>query len=148
MALADAGISCWDCKYLFNYWRPITAIAEADGDGNPSTLADPDWLPLLETPPFPEFTSGHSTFSGAAAAVLSQFFGKDDLPFSVGSDYLPEVMRSYGGFSEAAWESGLSRIYGGIHFMSANERGLEAGASIGAWTFSNYLRPKGNRSRR
>jgi hypothetical protein len=148
MALADAGISCWEGKYRFNYWRPITAIAEAHLDGNSGTFPETEWWPLLETPPFPEYTSGHSTFSGAAAAVLVQFFGTDHIPFSVGSDDLPGVRRSYGSFSEAAWESGLSRIYGGIHFMSANLNGLDAGAGIGEWTFALYLRPKGNRSRK
>jgi hypothetical protein len=66
----------------------------------------------------------------------------------VGSDDLPGVRRSYASFSEAAWESGLSRIYGGIHFMSANLNALEAGMGIGDWTYSHYLRPKGNRSRK
>jgi hypothetical protein len=147
MALTDAGISCWECKYLFNFWRPITAIAEAHLDGNPDTLPDADWKPLLETPPFPEYTSGHSTFSGAAATVLALFFENDSVPFSLGSDDLPGVIRSYGSFSEAAWESGMSRIYGGIHYMSANLQGLDAGASIGEWTVTHYLRPKNNRAR-
>jgi hypothetical protein len=147
MALTDAGISCWECKYLFNFWRPITAIAEAHLDGNPDTLPDADWKPLLETPPFPEYTSGHSTFSGAAATVLALFFGNDNVPFSLGSDDLPGVTRNYGSFSEAAWESGMSRIYGGIHYMSANLHGLDAGASIGEWTVQHYLQPKKNRAR-
>src|SRR5207245_10062185 len=73
IALADAAIVSWDCKYVYNYWRPITAIQEADTDRNQDTIADPAWTPLLATPPFPEYTSGHSTFSGAAAAVLAFF---------------------------------------------------------------------------
>jgi len=102
IALADAAIVSWDCKYVYNYWRPITAIQEADTDGNPETTADPSWTPLLATPLFPEYTSGHSTFSGAAAVVLAHFFCTDHVPFMAGSDDLPSVHRSYQGFSEAA----------------------------------------------
>ena len=140
--LADAAIISWDCKYVFNYWRPITAIQEAGSDGNPATEADPAWTPLLPTPPFPEYTSGHSTFSGAAAVVLAYFFGSDRNRFSVGSDDLPGVRRSsYRSFSEAARESGISRIYGGIHFRSANIHGLSTGAAIGMYVSWNLLPP-------
>ena len=75
IAAADAAILCWDCKYAVNFWRPITAIRAAETDGNPATEPDANWTPLLNTPPFPEYTSGHSTFSGAAATVLADFFG-------------------------------------------------------------------------
>jgi len=139
IALADAAIISWDCKYVFNYWRPITAIQEAGHDGNPDTGADPAWMPLLPTPPFPEYTSGHSSFSGAAAVVLAYFFGSDRIRFSVGSDDLPGVRRSYRSFSEAARESGLSRVYGGIHFMSANIHGLSTGAAVGMYVSWNLL---------
>jgi len=77
IALADAAISCWDAKYEYNLWRPVTAIRQADTDNNPNTTADPQWLPLVTTPPFPEYMSGHSTFSGAADAVMSSVFGSD-----------------------------------------------------------------------
>jgi hypothetical protein len=122
-----------DCKYAFNLWRPITAIREAETDGNLATEPDLNWTPLLPTPPFPEYTSGHSTFSGAAAVVLASFFGSDRIPFSVGSDDLPGIFRSYRSFSEAAIESGFSRIYAGIHFMSANVHGLATGAATGVY---------------
>ena len=92
-------------------------------------VADPAWTPLLVTPPFPEYTSGHSTFSGAAAVVLAAFFHRDRVAFTVGSDDLPGVVRFYDSFSEAALESGMSRIYGGIHFMSANLYGLLSGSA-------------------
>jgi hypothetical protein len=140
IALADACIHSWDCKYVYNLWRPITAINLADTDGNELTVADPSWTPLLETPPFPEYTSGHSTFSGAAAAVLARVLGRDDIAFTVGSDDLPNVTRSYRRFSEAAIESGYSRIFGGIHFLSANLNGLGAGYSIGQLTVDTLLR--------
>jgi hypothetical protein len=139
MALADAGIAAWDCKYEFNLWRPITAIAEADADGNPWTSPDTAWMPLLATPPFPEYVSGHSTFSGAAAVVLTHFYGRRT-PFSVGSDDLAGVFRDYENFWQAAHESGLSRIYGGIHFRSANVQGLAIGDSVGSYVLRHSLR--------
>jgi len=139
-ALADAAIVSWDCKYVFQLWRPITAIQLADTDSNPQTTADPFWLPLLPTPPFPEYTSGHSTFSGAAATVLAVFYADDRVPFDAISDDLPGVRRSYEGFWQAALESGMSRIYGGIHFMSANVQGLEIGARTGTYVAHNRLK--------
>ena len=135
-AMADAGIACWDAKYAYNFWRPVTAIREADTDGNPDTEADPGWTPLLVTPPFPEYASGHSTFSSAAATVLASFYGTGHIPFTVGSDTLPGVFRTYEGFEAAAEEIGMSRIYGGIHFLSADLDGLNAGHQIG-----DYLVP-------
>ena len=135
IAEADAGILCWDCKYACNLWRPITAIQNADLDENPATEKDADWTPLLATPPFPEYTSGHSTFSGAGATVLAAFFGSDHIAFTTTSEDVPGVSRSYASFSEAAAEAGMSRIYGGIHFMSANTQGLASGARLGEYVF-------------
>jgi hypothetical protein len=148
MALADAAIVSWDCKYTFNLWRPITAIQRADLDGNPNTSPDPSWTPLLPTPPFPEYTSGHSTFSAAAAVVLASFHHTDNVPFAVGSDDLPGVVRHYNSFSQAALESGMSRIFGGIHFMSANVNGLSSGAALAEDIVFRLLTPKDNRSRK
>ncbi len=71
LAMADGAISCWDAKYLFEYWRPITAIRQADLDGNPDTAPQADWTPLIVTPPYPEYSSGHATVSGAAQEVFS-----------------------------------------------------------------------------
>ncbi len=139
-ALADSAIVCWDCKYVYGLWRPITAIPLGHTDGNPFTLREDGWEPLLETPPFPEYTSGHSTFSGSAAAVLGAFFGKL-VPFSVGSDDLPGIKRSYAHVYDAAWESGMSRIYGGIHYLSGNYQGLYTGFVTGIYVQQHYLRP-------
>ena len=139
IAMADAAICAWDAKYTYHFWRPVTAIAFAEPGLN--------WMPLLVTPPFPEYTSGHSTFSAAGATVLPLFYGTEDLPFTTGSDFLPGVYRSFSTPFDAAEEAGVSRIYGGIHFHSANVDGLQAGSSIGEWTATHYLLPKGNRSR-
>ncbi len=139
VALADAAICSWDCKYSDNLWRPITAIRAADTDGNSATSADPTWTPFLVTPPFPEYISGHSTFSGAAATVLASFFGADDIPFTTTSEDLPGVTRSFNSFWEAAAEAGLSRVFGGIHFMSGNQQGLQSGARLGAFVTENVF---------
>jgi hypothetical protein len=139
IAMADAAISCWDAKYAFHFWRPVTAINFAEPELN--------WASFTVTPPFPDYVSGHSTFSGAAATVLALFYGTEDLPFTIGSDFLPGVYRSFPTCLDAAEEAAVSRLYGGIHFRSANEDGLQAGISIGEWTGTRYLQPKGNRSR-
>lgn len=138
IALADAGIVAWDAKYTYNSWRPITAIQQADKDNNPLTTADPTWTPLLTTPPFPEYVSGHSTFSGAASTILTDFFG-NNVNFTTTSIGLPGVERSFKSFSAAADEAGISRIYGGIHFNSANRDGLAAGRALGNYVFGNFL---------
>jgi len=139
IAMADAAICAWDAKYTFHFWRPVTAI----------NFTEPElgWSSFIVTPPFPDYVSGHSTFSGAAATVLPLFYGTEDLPFTIGSDFLPGVYRSFPTCLAAAGEAADSRLYGGIHFRSANEDGLQAGISIGEWTGTRYLRPKGNRSR-
>jgi RHS repeat-associated protein len=138
VALADAGIAAWDAKYTYDTWRPITAIRNADDDGNTNTTADPNWLPLINTPPFPEYVSGHSTFSGAASAVLTAAFGSN-FGFSTGSVGLPDTTRSYTNFAAAAAEAGQSRIYGGIHFQFANRDGLALGKQIGEYVVNNFL---------
>jgi hypothetical protein len=141
LALADAAIACWDAKYACNLWRPITAIREADTDSNPDTEADPNWTPLPPTPPFPECTSGHSTFSRAAASILAGFFGSDEIPFTTSSDALPGVTRTFQSFSHAADEAGISRIYGGIHFATANISGQACGHAIAQHVIANCLQP-------
>ncbi len=141
LALADAAILCWDCKYHYSLWRPVTAIRYADRDGNPDTDADPDWTSLLPNPNFPSYTSGHSSFSGTAAAVLAHFFGTDEVAFSSGSDGLPAVTRSYTSFSAAANEAGMSRIYGGIHYDFDNTAGLASGRQLGDYVCNNFLLP-------
>jgi membrane-associated phospholipid phosphatase len=148
MAMADAAICAWDAKYAFDFWRPVTAIRNGDADGNPATAADPSWSSFIVTPPFPDYVSGHSTFSGAASTVLAAFFGTNHLRFTVESDGAPGVTRSFNHFSAAAAEAALSRLYGGIHYRSANEDGLAAGIAIGEWTVSHYLQEKRNHSRK
>lgn len=139
IALADAGISAWDMKYTYNCWRPITAISEGNADENPQTQMHNNWEPLLTTPPFPDYVSGHSTFSSAAATILENFFESDKMHFTTHSDDLPGVSRTFSRFSQAAYEAGRSRIFGGIHFEFANRDGARAGRMVGDYVYSNLL---------
>jgi membrane-associated phospholipid phosphatase len=137
IAEADAAIVCWEAKYTYNFWRPVTAIRVADTDGNDLTEKDAAWEPLIVTPPFPDHTSGHSTFSGAASAILAAYFGADRA-FSTTSDN-GTLTRSFTSFAQAADEAGVSRIYGGIHYRSANDDGLACGREIAAHVLNNVL---------
>ncbi|MSR51764.1 MAG: phosphatase PAP2 family protein [Gemmataceae bacterium] len=141
VAMADVSIACWDCKYHFNFWRPIQGIREADRDGNPVTRADYDWEPLLVTPPFPAYTSGHSSFSGAAATILAAFTGKDAYRFETSSEGLPNSLRKFNGFWAAAEEAGMSRIYGGIHWQFDNTDGLGGGKKIAKLVLEKCMKP-------
>src|SRR5688572_25365276 len=147
IGMADALIAAWDTKFEYSFVRPVTAIQNADNDGNPDTAADPAWLPLLTTPAHPSYMAAHSTLSATAATVLAEFFGNDAIAFTSSAEVAPGgavITRSFDGFSEAAQEAGASRIYGGIHWSFDNEAGLEAGHSIGEFVADNLLRPRGN----
>lgn len=141
LTVADAAIVSWDHKYTYHDWRPITGIRQADLDGNPLTKADPDWTTFVATPPFPSYTSGHSTFSGSSSRLLAHFFNADGVSFSTTSDGLPGVTRSYTSFSQAAEEAGQSRIYGGIHWQYDNKVGLSSGRALADYVFFNFLTP-------
>jgi hypothetical protein len=135
---ADAAIVAWNAKYTYNFWRPITAIQDAAQAGNPAVIPDPTWTPLLTTPNFPEYTSGHSTFSAAAAQVLSSIFGAN-VSFTTNSPFMPNVVRTYTSFVQAADEAGRSRIYGGIHFQFTNVDSLASGTALGNYVVANFL---------
>jgi membrane-associated phospholipid phosphatase len=134
MAVADAGITAWETKNTYNFWRPITGINLADTDGNDLTTADPSWTPLFVTPNHQSYTSGHSTFSAAAATVLANFFGTDSMTFTVTGD---NRSREYHSFSAAMQDAGMSRVYGGIHWQFDNQAGLLSGSQVGAWVYQN-----------
>ena len=149
MALADGYIAMVDSKNHYNYWRPITAIRTADTDGNPDTIVDLTWTPLVPTPPNQDYVSGHSIEGGAGAEVLKQFFGSDQISFDDCSVTLPAgstcsdptpVLRSYMSFSEAAAENAYSRILVGFHFRKSIEEGIKYGGKIGQRAVNLYLR--------
>jgi len=127
---ADTGITVWAEKAKYSFWRPITAIREAAADGNPRTVADPNWLPLLNTPPYPSHPSGLTSLAGASARTLRHFFGTDDVAFgttnAVGT-------RSYTSFSQAVDEIVDARVWSGIHFRKADEDGAEIGKRVAGW---------------
>jgi len=134
-ALADGYIAGFDQKYHHRFWRPYTAIRRGDTDGNPLTRVDPNWLPLFSTetffiPPVPDYPSTHTVLGAAAAEVLIRNFG-DHVTFDVTSGTLPGVTRRYHSFTQAAVENGLSRVYGGIHFLHAVNDGFRQGKGIG-----------------
>jgi PAP2 superfamily len=125
LAVADAFIGCWQTKYTYNLLRPVTYIQD---------LIDPTWLPLLVTPSFPSYTSGHATQSGAAAVVLTDMFGVVTFTDTLFTDHglvPPQAPRTFTSFEEAAEEAALSRFYGGIHYPFDNSNGLTQGRCIG-----------------
>jgi hypothetical protein len=141
LAEADAGISCWETKYYYSFWRPETALRELDPKLNPQLVNKPDFIPNMASPPFPSYTSGHSTFSAAGARMIALFFGTDDIEFSVGSDGLPGVVHTFKKLSDAQAEVGMSRVWGGIHTMSDNLEAQKAGMKIADWVYANALLP-------
>lgn len=152
MGLANAYIVNWDAKYHYNFWRPVTAIQLAATDGNPDTVADPNWTPLVTTPPIPDHDSAHSVEGGAAAAVMRRFFGTDQISFETCSLTLPagstcndasSVTRSFSSLSQAARENALARIYVGFHFRNAVNDGVEHGRKIGNRAANLFLLPVG-----
>lgn len=141
VTLADNTIAFFDAKYTYNRWRPITAIQLAGETGNPDTVPDPDWLPLLNTAPHPAYVSAHGATSGAAAKVLKHFFGTDRVSFSLTSEDLPGVSHSFTRFSAAADEAMQSVIYAGVHFRSDNIAGNALGRSVAQFVVQNFFRP-------
>jgi hypothetical protein len=131
IAICDAFIACWYQKYIDNLLRPVTYIRR---------LIDPEWLPLLVTPPFPEYPSGHSVQSGAAFQVLTDLFGERYAFVDRTHETRGLPPRSFGSFLEAAEEAAVSRLYGGIHFRSAIVNGLEQGKQIGRAVSALVLR--------
>lgn len=165
LAMADAGIYCWDVKYDDVLWRPVLGIRRADEDDNPATSADPDWSPLGApasnqsgsnfTPPFPAYTSGHATFGGAVFRTLERFYRRDNLEFTFVSDEMNGVTTDWSGqvvrplrprtfqrLSDAAIENARSRIYLGVHWQFDADEGLRSGYAIADYVFETALQTK------
>jgi PAP2 superfamily len=152
LAAADAQIGCWNDKYYWQFWRPITAIREADTDGNPATEADPTWLPLFDpatpvcnppllvTPPFPDHPSGHACASSAFVHTLKNFFGTDRIGFSAFSNKSCTT-RSFARFSHALKEVIDARVWAGIHFRTADMQGAVLGKKVTHYMTKHYFRP-------
>jgi hypothetical protein len=156
LSAADALINCWNDKYSRSYWRPITAIREADTDGNPATVADPTWQPLFDpsldpltagagpalvTPPYPEHPSGANCFTWSSLTAVQAFLGTDRLSFYVTSSRFPAEQRHFDRLSDAGEEVIEARIWAGIHFRTADEQGAELGRRVARWDRVHYFMP-------
>ena len=146
-ALADAQIACWESKYFYNFWRPITAIQLGDQDDNSATEVDPAWQPLINTPNFPEYPSGHASISGAISHVLRRFFGTDELNFQMTTTNpnASQKTRTFTRFSQAEEEVVNARVYVGIHYRNSDTTARAQGLRVANWVFKNYFRPIGDR---
>jgi hypothetical protein len=155
LAAADGAIGCWNDKAYWSFWRPITAIREAAGDGNPRTTADPNWLPLFDpsvpvsgpplvTPGFPDHPAGHTCISAASVHALQAFFGSDRVSFTAVSNKCasaPCPSRSFDRFSGALKEIINARVWGGIHFRTADVQGAVLGAKVAHYMNKHYFKP-------
>jgi hypothetical protein len=139
IAVADAGTVCFNEKYRWSFWRPITAIVEAGNDGNPATAPDPGWQPLLVTPPFPEYPSGHAAGTGARMSAFASYFRRDRIPFS-GFSVDADATRHYASFSQALDELIGARIWGGLHFRTADIDGAALGKAVTAHIARHHFR--------
>jgi hypothetical protein len=151
LAAADGFIGCYKDKYYWKFWRPVTAIREADTDGNPATVADPNWKPLfdpatpqfgppLSTPPFPDHPSAHSCASSAIVHSMQEFFGTDKISFSAFSPRT-RTTRSFDRLSDALKEVIDARVWGGIHFRTADVQGSVLGKKVAHWERKHYFQP-------
>jgi len=163
IAMSDATLTCWESKYYYDVWRPVTGIREASTDGNGATAGDPGFKPLGApasnlngpnfTPPFPAYPSGHASMGGAMFQTLRRFYGTDDISFTFVSDEFngvtkdntgnprPVISRTFSTLSEAEEENGQSRIYLGIHWSFDKTEGIAMGRRVGDYVYDNVLRP-------
>jgi hypothetical protein len=171
VAMSDATMTCWESKFHYDVWRPITGIRESDassgpsgtGDGNAATAGDPDWMPFGApasnltgpnfTPPFPAYPSGHASMGGALFQMLRRFYGTDRIDFTFVSDEFngvtrandctvrPLIARSFSSLSQAEEENGQSRIYLGIHWSFDKTEGISLGNRVADYVFNNAFRP-------
>ena len=143
IAGADAVMSAWKNKRYYFFWRPSTAIQEGDSDGNPRTIGDPAWLPLINDPPYPDYTSGANSITGAFMRTLALFFGDGAFTFDITTNAAQAIQktRTYLRFSDAAADVVEARILLGIHFRFADVVARRQGTQAADWAFSHILRP-------
>jgi hypothetical protein len=143
LAGGDGFITVWDSKLHYAFWRPVTAIQEGENDGNPRTLGDPDWQPLINTPNYPDYSSGANGLTGAMTRMLKQYFNNDHLDFTLTSNVpgISPSARTYHRFSDVADDVVEARILLGIHFRFADTVARKQGQQVAKWVFRNALRP-------
>ncbi len=141
-ATADAIIACWDSKFTYNFWRPVTAIRAGDTDGNPATEPDVNWLAQVVTPNHPEYPAAHGCFSGSSTETLRFFFGTDDFNFTIDSKVagLTNAVRSYNNFSQALDEVLDARVYGGMHYRNSTQKGALLGKQVSRFVTAHFFR--------
>ena len=143
LASADAIITSWESKIHYVFWRPVTAIREGNNDRNVHTVGDLTWEPLINTPNYPDYTSGANNVAGAMSRMLELYFGTDDMTFtviSVNPLAVPNT-RTYQHFSDLSWDTVDVRIYQGIHFRFADEAARVQGRHVAEWVFRRFLQP-------
>ena len=144
MSMADAVISVWYAKYKYGFWRPITAIQEADSDGNPATAQDTDWVPLVATPPYPEYVSGYSGVTGAFSRALARTLGTSNLDLTLISTAVPGVTRHYSSQHALAGDLISARVWLGFHFRFSDTAGVKMGQHVANWALGHYFQPLGD----
>ena len=142
ISLHDALQTSFASKFVYGFWRPVTAIRRADEDGNDNTTADPAWLPLITTPPYPSYAGNMATIGTSQSTILALFFGRDDISFEHTWEGAGGATRSYQGFTAMANEQERARVYGGIHFTFDNVAGQSIGRNVGNYIYSNFMRPR------
>lgn len=138
---SDAVIATFHFKYLYGWWRPVTAIREADSDGDPATIGDPSWTPLLDTPPFPEHPSAHCAAAAATTAVLGRTLGTRRVALSYATAAAPGYTRSVGSLDELDRDCEDARVWAGVHFRFGDEQGTSLGRRAGQFAHTHMLRP-------
>ena len=140
---SDALIACWDSKFFYNFWRPVTAIRAGDTDGNPETEPDPTWIGLVITPNHPEYPAAHGCFSSASTGTLKFFFGTDHFNFTMDSTVarLTNPVRHYTRFSQALDDILDARIYGGMHYRNSNHKGAIIGKQVSRYVTTHFFLP-------
>ena len=146
-ASSDALIACWDSKFFYSFWRPVTAIRAGDTDGNPLTEPDPSWIGLVNAPNHPEYPAAHGCFSGASTETLQFFFGTDEFDFMMDSKVqgLTNPVRHYHSFSEALQDALDARVYGGMHFRNSTHVGEIIGKQVSHFATRHFFRPSRGR---
>jgi len=140
LSASDAGIVCWNAKYIYNHWRPVTAIRNGDLDGNDATVADPTWTSLFPAPQHPEYISGHATNSGAMAATLAYLFGDNPgIAILATSPTNQTFPRQWSTFSEGVAEVVDARVFSGIHFRTSDQVGAREGGQVAQFVVQHDL---------
>jgi hypothetical protein len=145
VSIHDALQTTQTSKFVYGFWRPVTAIRGADTDLNADTEPDPAWLSLITTPPYPSYAGNLATIGASAARALQLASGANDMPVAVtwkGAGGLADVTRHFDGFWEAAEEEATARIYGGVHYRFDQEAGQQVGHAVAEFVFANFMTPR------